>query len=63
MNEHRMANPWNFESPVKVNLLEAGPLVAWRLRMSRLSPFAYFTTSPEIIRLAVMLDIHLLGNV
>jgi len=31
---------------------------SWRFRMTKLPPFKYFKTSPEIIRLAVMLYIR-----
>jgi len=35
-----------------------GRAVAWPRRMTKRSPFRYFETSPEIIRLAVMLYVR-----
>jgi hypothetical protein len=43
---------------VRGNRLEAGRAVAYRCRMTKRSPFRYFKTSPEIIRLAVMLYVR-----
>ena len=43
---------------VRQNLLEAGRAVALLRGMTKRSPFRYFKTSPEIIRLAVMMYIR-----
>ena len=45
-------------SAVRGNSLEVGRSVIQRLTMPRRSPFRYFKTSPEIIRLAVMMYIR-----
>ncbi len=47
------------EGAVKGNQLEPGRAVSWPLAVSNRSPFKYFRTSPEIIRLAVMLYVRL----
>lgn len=46
------------EGIVRENQLEAGRAVSYHRRMNKLSPFRYFKTSPEIIRLAVMMYIR-----
>ena len=51
-----MINTW--EGTVKQNKLETGRAVSKPLRMTKYSPFRYFKTSPEIIRLAVMLYVR-----
>jgi putative transposase len=43
---------------VRANRLEAGMAAAYRCRMTKRSPFRYFKTSPEIIRLAVMVYVR-----
>ena len=43
---------------VRLNLVEAGRAVSEPRRMTKHSPFRYFKTSPEIIRLAVMLYVR-----
>jgi len=43
---------------VRVNLLEAGRATLQPRLMTKHSPFRYFKTSPEIIRLAVMLYVR-----
>ena len=43
---------------VREKLVEAGRAVSYRLAMTKPSPFRYFKTSPEIIRLAVMLYVR-----
>lgn len=50
--------PIRFEGNVRRNLLEAEWLVTWRLVMSHSSPFRSFKTSPEIIRLAVIMYVR-----
>ncbi len=47
-----------FYGPVRTNLLEAGRAVPWRQIMTKNSPFRYFKTSPDIIRIAVMLYVR-----
>jgi hypothetical protein len=42
---------------VSLAFLERGRTVAWRQSMTKRAPFKYLKTSPEIIRLAVMLYI------
>jgi len=44
---------------VRQNELETGWAVSYPLRMTKHSPFRYFKTSPEIIRLAVALGVQL----
>ena len=44
---------------VRVNLLEAGRANLQPCRMTKHSPFRYFKTSPEVIRLAVMMCVRL----
>jgi putative transposase len=46
------------DGTVRANRLEAGRAAAYRCRMTKRSPFRYFKTSPEIIRLAVMLYVR-----
>ena len=43
---------------VRQNELETGRVALYPLRMTKHSPFRYFKTSPEIIRLAVMLYVR-----
>lgn len=43
---------------VRRKLVEAGRAVSWHLAMTKPSPFRYFKTGPEIIRLAVMLYVR-----
>jgi putative transposase len=43
---------------VRANLLENGMVVIWRSAMIKPNPFRYFKTSPEIIRLAVMMYVR-----
>lgn len=43
---------------VRRTLLEASRAVLYPVQMSLPSPFRYFMTSPEIIRLAVMLYVR-----
>ena len=47
-----------FAGSVRANLLEAVRAVAQRPIMTKRSPFRYFRTSPEIIRLAVMMYVR-----
>ena len=51
-----MINTW--EGTVKQNKLETGRAVLKPRHMTKHSPFRYFKTSPEIIRLAVMLYVR-----
>jgi hypothetical protein len=43
---------------VRLNLLEAGIATLQPRLMTKHSPFRYFKTSPEVIRLAVMFNRH-----
>ena len=43
---------------VRQNELETEQAVSYSLRMTKHSPFRYFKTSPEVIRLAVMLYVR-----
>lgn len=43
---------------IRLNRLEAGKSVSWRHQMTKSSPFQYFKTSPEIIRLAVIMYVR-----
>ncbi len=43
---------------VSAKLAEAGMVNNWRRGMTKRSPFRYFKTSPEIIRLAVMMYVR-----
>lgn len=40
--------------PVRETHVDRGRAVEWRLTMTSCSPFKYFETSPEIIKLAVV---------
>ena len=55
-----MPNVLNRTGSVRENLVEASRAVSYRLVMTKPSPFRYFKTSPEIIRLAVMLYVRFL---
>ena len=43
------------KAAVRLNLVEAGRVSLQRFKMTKRSPFRYFKTSPEIIRLGAML--------
>jgi transposase-like protein len=43
---------------VRAKSAEAGRVSNWRRGMTKRSPFRYFKTSPEIIRLAVMMYVR-----
>ena len=43
---------------VRQNELETGQAALYPRRVTKCAPFRYFKTSPEIIRLAVMLDVR-----
>jgi hypothetical protein len=43
---------------VRAKSVEAGRVSNWRRGMTKRSPFRYFKTSPEIIRLAVMMYVR-----
>jgi hypothetical protein len=52
---------WQFSvpgGPVRGNLVEPGRAGVYRSAMTKRSPFRYFKTSPEIIRLTVMMYIR-----
>jgi hypothetical protein len=55
------ASTWASRSPggtVRGNLVEPGRARVYLRGMTKRSPFRYFKTSPEIIRLAVMLYVR-----
>ena len=49
-------NPAN--GTVRAKLVEAGRASLWLRKMTKRSPFRYFKTSPEVIRMAVMMYIQ-----
>jgi len=49
-------NPAN--GTVRAKLVEAGRASLWLRKMTKRSPFRYFKTSPEVIRMAVMMYIR-----
>lgn len=49
-----LAFPWRCQGKT----LERSELAAWSSRMTKPSPFRYFKTGPEAIRLAVMLYVR-----
>ena len=55
---HRKSPRGMFGGTVKVNLFEAGRANLQPCRMTKPSPFRYFKTSPEVIRLAVMMYVR-----
>lgn len=50
--------PRHWAGRVGLNRLEAGSAVGYLSRMTKRSPFRYLETSPEIIRLSVMLYVR-----
>jgi hypothetical protein len=51
--------PWKATaSIVRGNWLETGRALIYRSAMTKRAPFRYFKTSPEIIRLAVMMYVR-----